>query len=242
MGESSKLVSPKTVPTLLRQSLVPPPTRAIEDYLKAIYDLARDAGADGRVTTGAIADRLSIAPASATGMVKKLAEMHLVEHVPYGGVVLTEAGRRIAVETIRHHRLVETYLHEALGVPWDRLHAEAERWEHVLSEDVEARMDRALGFPTHDPHGAPIPTAALDLTEPDFPALGALPAGATGVVAAVRDEDAALLRAAAHAGLFPGTALRVDAPGADGVTVTVGGRSHWVSATVAAAITVRPAP
>lgn len=224
-----------------------PPTRAIEDYLKAVYDLARDAG--GRVTTGALAERLAVAPASATGMVKKLAEMRLVEHVRYGGVVLTEAGRRIAVETIRHHRLVETYLHEALGVPWDRLHAEAERWEHVLSEDVEARMDRALGFPTHDPHGAPIPTAALDLTEPDWPTLDALPVGATGVVAAVRDEDAALLRAAARAGLFPGAALRVDALGAPtgggtgdaGVTVAVGGASHRVTATVAAAITVRPA-
>lgn len=218
-----------------------PPTRAIEDYLKALYDLARAAGDTGRVTTGALAERLAVAPASATGMVKKLAEMHLVEHVRYGGVVLTEAGRRIAVETIRHHRLVETYLHEALGVPWDRLHEEAERWEHVLSEDVEARMDQALGFPTHDPHGAPIPTPALDLSEPDWPTLASLPADAGGQVAAVRDEDAGLLRAAAEAGLFPGTAVRVSTTGGDGVTVVLpDGDARLVAPDVAAAVTVRP--
>lgn len=217
-----------------------PPTRAIEDYLKAVYDLARDGA---RVTTGALAERLAVAPASATGMVKKLAAMHLVEHVPYGGVALTEAGRRIAVETIRHHRLIETYLHEALGVPWDRLHDEAERWEHVLSEDVEARMDAALGFPTHDPHGAPIPTPALDLDEARHPALGDLAPGAEGVVAEVADEDAALLRAAAAAGLFPGTAVRVDAVAADGVTLTRtgDGASLAVEPAVAAAVRIDPA-
>lgn len=211
-------------------------TRALEDYLKAVYDLGRGGR---RVTTGALAERLGVAPASATGMVKKLAAMHLVEHVRYGGVVLTEAGRRIAVETIRHHRLVETYLHEALGVPWDRLHAEAERWEHVLSEDVEERMDRALGFPTHDPHGAPIPTPGLDLAEPGWPTLADLPAGAEGRVAHVQDEDAALLRAAAAAGLFPGTRVRVAATAADGVTVGLDdGTAHAVPPTLAAAISV----
>ena len=220
---------------------MPPPTRAIEDYLKVIHDLAR--GAD-RVTTGALAERLGVTPASATGMAKKLAEMRLVEHVPYGGVVLTEPGRRIAVETIRHHRLVETYLHEALGVPWDRLHAEAERWEHVLSEDVEARMDAALGFPTHDPHGAPIPTPALDLTEPVWPALGALAAGTEGAVAEVRDEDADLVRAAGACGLFPGTRLHVEAA-APGVRVRLldgpqADAVHPVAEALAGVVTVRP--
>src|SRR5690606_11473175 len=123
-------------------------TAAVEDYLKTIYDLARG----GRpVTTSALAERLGVAPASVTGMVKKLAEMKLLAHEPYRGVALTAAGRRIAVEVIRHHRLVETYLHQALGVPWDEVHAEAEKWEHVLSEEMEARMDAALGHPTTDP-------------------------------------------------------------------------------------------
>ncbi len=213
-----------------------PPTRAIEDYLKAVYDLSRG---EARATTGALAERLGVAPASATGMVKKLAALHLVEHVPYGGVALTDAGRRIAVETIRHHRLIETYLHEALGVPWDQLHDEAERWEHVLSEDVEARMDAALGFPTHDPHGAPIPTPALEIADEPWPALADLPPGAEGVVASVADEDAAVLRAAAAAGLFPGTALRVDAGGA--LTRLGDGASLAVAPSVAAAVSVRPA-
>lgn len=215
-----------------------PSTRAVEDYLKAVYDLSR---ADARVTTGALAERLGVAPASATGMIKRLAEMRLVEHVRYGGVALTEAGRRIAVETIRHHRLVETYLHEALGVPWDRLHDEAERWEHVLSEDVEARMDAALGFPTHDPHGAPIPTPALEIAEPDWPALADLPPGAEGVVASVADEDPDVLRAAAAARLRPGTPVRVDATAPDAVTLRlVDGTTRDVPRALAAAVAVAP--
>ena len=118
------------------------PSPAVEDYLKTIYALARTGEA---ATTSALAERLGVAPASVTGMLKKLAASGLVDHEKYQGARLTEAGRLIAVETIRHHRLVETYLHQALGVPWDRLHDEAEAWEHVLSEDLEARMDAALG-------------------------------------------------------------------------------------------------
>jgi DtxR family Mn-dependent transcriptional regulator len=181
-------------------------TQAVEDYLKAIHEVAR---ADDRVTTTALAERLGVAPASVTGMVKKLAEMHLVAHEPYRGVALTDAGRRIAVETIRHHRLVETYLHEALGVPWDRLHEEAEKWEHVLSEDLEARMDEALGHPAFDPHGAPIPTPALELDEPDWPPLARLAEGQRAVVAEVSDHDPALLRYVGGLGLYPGTSFEV---------------------------------
>ena len=189
---------------------MPSPTQAVEDYLKAVYDLSRHAG---RASTSALAARLGVAPASVTGMVKKLAAAGLVEHVPYEGVALTAPGRRIAVETIRHHRLVETYLHEALGVPWDRLHEEAEAWEHVLSEDLEARMDAALGHPTHDPHGAPIPTPALELEEPAWPPLARMAPGAGGVVREVSDHDPALLRAVGAAGLYPGTAFTlVSAP------------------------------
>jgi DtxR family Mn-dependent transcriptional regulator len=198
-------------------------TRAVEDYLKAIHELARPSGAaPAPVSTTALAERLGVAAASVTGMVKKLADANLVVHEPYRGVELTSAGRRIAVETIRHHRLVETYLHEALGVPWDRLHDEAERWEHVLSEDLEARMDAALGHPEFDPHGAPIPTPDLELAETDWPPLARLGAGQEAVVAEVSDEDPALLRYVGSLGLYPGTPFSVvDGPPYEGGPVTV---------------------
>jgi DtxR family Mn-dependent transcriptional regulator len=189
-------------------------TQAVEDYLKAVYDLG--ASPPARVTTTALAERLGVAAASVTGMVKKLAALGLVEHVLYGGVVLTDAGRRIAVETIRHHRLVETYLHAALGVPWDRVHDEAETWEHVLSEDLEARMDEVLGHPAFDPHGAPIPTPDLILhTREAFP-LARLAVGQTATVAEVSDHDADLLRHVGAAGLYPGTRFTVETVAPDG--------------------------
>lgn len=194
-------------------------TSAVEDYLKAVYEVGRT---EEKVTTSALAGRLDVSPASVTGMVKKLAEMKLVTHEPYHGVALTKAGRRIAIEVIRHHRLIETYLHEALGVPWDEVHAEAEKWEHVLSEDLEARMDEALGHPTNDPHGAPIPTPTLELVEPDWPPLADLDAGKKVVVAEVSDDDPELLRYVGGLGLYPGTTLEVvsAAPYTDGpVTV-----------------------
>jgi DtxR family transcriptional regulator, Mn-dependent transcriptional regulator len=131
---------------------------AIQDYLKEIYKL-REAGE--RATTSAIARRLGVSPPSATSMVKKLAALELVDHAPYRGVELTDAGRKIAIEVIRHHRLLEQYLAETLGLPVDAVHDEADRLEHVLSEELEARIDKALGFPTHDPHGDPIPDAKL---------------------------------------------------------------------------------
>jgi DtxR family Mn-dependent transcriptional regulator len=161
-------------------------------------------------------------------MVKKLAAMGLLAHEPYQGASLTEPGRLIAVETIRHHRLVETYLHRALGLPWDRVHDEAEAWEHVLSEDLEARMDAALGFPTTDPHGAPIPTPDLVLDEPDHPALAGLGAGRTATVAQVSDHDADLLRRVGRCGLYPGTrfeVLRVAADGAMTLRLLSGARA-----------------
>jgi DtxR family transcriptional regulator, Mn-dependent transcriptional regulator len=181
-------------------------TQAVEDYLKVIYDLSRGGGA---VTTSAIAGRLSVSPGTVTGMAKKLASLNLVEHEHYRGVGLTEAGRRIALEVIRHHRLVERYLYEAMGVPWDQVHEEAEKWEHVLSEEMEARMDELLGNPTRDPHGSPIPTQELELKEPGHPPLSGLTAGQRARVAEVGDEDAAMLRYFAGLGLFPETELEV---------------------------------
>lgn len=202
-------------------------TQAVEDYLKTIYDLGRGEAA---VTTSALAERLDVTAASVTGMVKKLAGMNLVTHEPYRGVALTRAGERIALEVIRHHRLIETYLHEALGVPWDRVHAEAERIEHVLSEDLEARMDAALGHPTVDPHGAPIPTLDLEIAEIVTVPLAELTPGARGTVAEVSDHDADLLRYVGDLGLYPQTPLEVlaVAPFDGPLTVRVGGAERTV--------------
>ena len=133
---------------------------AVEDYSKAIYALEQRVAEP--VTTNALAERLGVTPASASGMVKRLGELGLVTHVPYRGVSLTDAGRRVALEVIRHHRLLELYLVEDLGVPWDRVHDEAEVLEHVLSEELEELIAAKLGNPTHDPHGDPIPTARSD--------------------------------------------------------------------------------
>jgi DtxR family Mn-dependent transcriptional regulator len=134
-------------------------SESIQDYLKSIYKLQ---SADGHVTIGALARDQGVSPASASAMVKKLAALELLEHEPYRGARLTEAGERVAVEVIRHHRLLELYLAETLGLDVDDVHEEADRLEHVISEELEARIDRALGYPTHDPHGDPIPDANLE--------------------------------------------------------------------------------
>jgi len=181
-------------------------TQAVEDYLKVIYDLSRGGGT---VTTSAISTRLAVAAATVTGMVKKLATLNLVTHEHYRGVALTDAGRKIALEVIRHHRLVERYLHEAMGVPWDQVHVEAEKWEHVLSEELEERMDEILGNPTTDPHGSPIPTRDLEVEEREYSLLSCLVAGQRGKVAEVGDEDAAMLRYFADLGLFPDAEVEV---------------------------------
>ena len=202
-------------------------TQAVEDYLKVIYDLGRTGGA---VTTSAIAARLMVAAGTVTGMIKKLASLNLVEHEHYRGVILTEAGRKIALEVIRHHRLVEKYLHEAMGVPWDQVHAEAEKWEHVLSEEMEERMDEILGSPTTDPHGSPIPTRDLEVAERAHSPLSRLVAGQRATVAEVGDEDAAMLRYFADLGLFPDTEFEVVevAPFEGPLTLRVGGKERSI--------------
>jgi DtxR family Mn-dependent transcriptional regulator len=134
-------------------------TDAIQDYLRDIYKLAVE---DGRVSVTALAKRQHVSPASASAMVKKLAALGLAAHEPYQGITLTPAGEQVALEIIRHHRLLELYLAETLGLHVDDVHAEAERLEHVISEELEAKIDRALGYPTHDPHGDPIPDAELN--------------------------------------------------------------------------------
>jgi DtxR family Mn-dependent transcriptional regulator len=136
-----------------------PLSEAIQDYLKAIYKLEE---ADGRVTITGLARAQGVSPASASAMVKKLAALDLLSHAPYRGAQLTDAGERVALEVIRHHRLLELYLAQTLGLHVDDVHDEADRLEHVISEELEARIDRALGYPTHDPHGDPIPDANLE--------------------------------------------------------------------------------
>ena len=141
-------------------------SESIQDYLKTVYKLQ---SSEGRVTIGAVAKDQGVSPASASAMVKKLAALGLIEHEPYRGARLTPAGEQVALEVIRHHRLLELYLAETLGVHVDDVHAEADRLEHVISEELEARIDRALGFPTHDPHGDPIPDANLEWPENQRP-------------------------------------------------------------------------
>jgi len=191
----------------MTEQLQPTPpriTQAMEDYLKAIYRL-RAAG--GEVTTQRLADELGISGPSVTNMVKKLHDLRLVEHARYQGVDLTPAGERVALEVIRHHRLLELYLSQTLGFSWDEVHAEAERLEHHVSEELEARIDSALGFPTHDPHGDPIPRADGEIDAVSPTRLLDLEPGQAATVARVSDRDPELLRFLGRLGLRPGAAV-----------------------------------
>jgi DtxR family Mn-dependent transcriptional regulator len=180
---------------------------AVEDYAKAIYALEMR----GRepVSTTALAERLGVTPASASGMVKRLGELGLVEHEPYRGVTLTDGGRRVALEVMRHHRLLELYLVKSLGVPWDRVHAEAEVLEHVLSEELEELISAKLGHPTRDPHGDPIPTRELTIQEGPTLSLQALDRGARGRFERISDSDPDMLRFLAERGIAPGDEFEV---------------------------------
>src|SRR3954463_16384461 len=172
---------------------------AVQDYAKAIYSLEQRCDG-GAVTTNALAERLGVSAASASGMVKKLDGLGLVQHVPYKGVVLTERGAKVALEVLRHHRLLERYLAEELGVPWDRVHDEAEVLEHVLSEQLEERIAAKLGNPTRDPHGDPIPSADLVIDEVQTESLAAVAPGSGGTFVRVSDSNPAMLRYLAERG------------------------------------------
>ena len=189
------------------QETTNPRSQAIEDYTKAIYALERRDAEP--VSTNALAERLGVTPASASGMVKRLGELGLVEHQPYHGVSLTEDGRRVALEVIRHHRLLELYLVETLGVPWDRVHQEAEVLEHVLSEELEELIAVKLGDPTHDPHGDPIPTRELTIEEGTTETLQSLEPGVRGTFVRVSDSNPEMLRFLAERGIAPGDQLEV---------------------------------
>jgi DtxR family Mn-dependent transcriptional regulator len=206
-------------------------TDSIQDYLKAIYGLASEGG---RVSVTDLAKRQGVSPASASAMVKKLDALELVVHEPYRGVALTPAGEKIALEVIRHHRLLELYLAETLGLSIDAVHAEADRLEHVLSEELEARIDQQLGYPTHDPHGHPIPNAELELAPHELRSLCDLEPGEEGLVRRVPDGDAEHLRHLSELGLVPGT--RVKLRRAQPLTVSVGGAEHVIEPELAAQI------
>jgi DtxR family Mn-dependent transcriptional regulator len=179
-------------------------SQPVEDYLKAIYMLRER---EGTASTSTIAAVLEVTPASVTGMIKKLAELKLVRHVPYQGVELTRSGEKIALEMVRHHRLLELYLMEALGYTWDEVHAEADVLEHAISEEFEERMAARLGYPTVDPHGHPIP--AKDGTFPAFKerALLAMQPGESAQITHIDDTHSEMLRYAARLGLTPAAQL-----------------------------------
>ena len=198
-------------------------SRSVEDYLKAIYALS---GHGDAASTSAIAEALDIQPASVTGMVKRMAESGLLEHVPYRGVRLTDPGTREALRVLRRHRILETYLCERLGFSWDDVHEEAERLEHAASDRLIDSMATALGSPSHDPHGAPIPTSGGEIDASPLSSLANARAGERVRIRAVRDEDSADLRSMAEEGLVPGARIIVHGTSSpDGsVTVEVEGR------------------
>jgi DtxR family Mn-dependent transcriptional regulator len=212
-------------------------TDAIQDYVKEIYKLE---SSGRRVTTSALAEQLGVSAPSVTAMLKKLALLGLVEHERYHGAALTRKGEKVALEVIRHHRLLEQYLSQTLGLPIDALHDEADRLEHALSEELEAHIDRTLGFPTHDPHGDPIPGPDLKLSPTATSPLSTLEPGSKAVVSRVPDGDGELLRYLAELKLTPGTPVEVrdSAPFEGPVTVRVDGEEHAISRELAAKIAV----
>ncbi len=211
---------------------------AVEDYAKAIYSLA--ARGSGAVTNNALAERLEVTPGSASAMVKRLTELGLVSHVPYRGTQLTPDGKRVALEVLRHHRLLELFLAEALAVPWDRVHDEAEVLEHVLSEELEELIAAKLGDPARDPHGDPIPTRDLLIDEGPTEALQALDPGARGVFVRVSDSDPEMLAYLAERNISLGMALEVldKQPFGGPLSVRLGDSVHVLGGRLAGAMRV----
>lgn len=202
-------------------------TRSVEDYLKAIYRLSPQ----GRTaSTSEIAQRLDLSPASVSGMVKRLSEQGLLEHVPYKGVQLTPEGRRAALRMLRRHRLIEAYLVAFLGYTWDTVHAEAERLEHAVSDTLVDRMAAVLGHPAVDPHGDPIPTSEGDILEPASTPLSEVPAGSSAEVSQVDEDQPDRLRYIASVGLRPGVRLQVldRQPFLGPITIAVDGTTHVI--------------
>ena len=216
-----------------------PLTAPVEDYLKAIYTIGRGTGA---AATNEIAQRLALAPASVSGMVRRLADQGLLAYERYHGVKLTETGRRAALRTLRRHRVIEAYLAQALEYPWDRVHAEAERLEHAASDELVDRMAATMGEPEVDPHGAPIPTRDGAVDETEYTSLAELAVGTPGVVVRVADEDPAMLRYLAELSVVPGRRVTVKsrAPYGGPITLVVGRAEISVGPALAAHVLTAP--
>jgi DtxR family Mn-dependent transcriptional regulator len=214
-------------------------TGPVEDYLKAIYALGRGTGA---VATNDIAQRLLIAPASVSGMVRRLAEQGLLSYERYHGVKLTDRGRRAALRTLRRHRIIESYLSKALSYPWDRVHAEAERLEHAASDELVDRMASAIGEPNVDPHGAPIPSREGLVDETEYFPLAELGAGLGVRVVRVSDEDPEMLRYLAELEITPGAELLIvsKAPFSGPITLRIGATLQSIGPSLAGQVLVEP--
>lgn len=210
----------------------------MEDYLKAIFNLQKQHHKP--VSTSALADHLRVAPASVTNMCKKLADLNLLVYEPYQGVTFTPTGHKLVLEIVRHHRLIELYLAEALGVPWDRVHEEAEKLEHVISEDLEERMAAVLGDPKFDPHGAPIPSRSGIVDQPESGRLTDMNVGDELVVIEVDDANPELLRYLGTLGIYPGIefTLLVRAPFDGPLTLCIDQEHHTLGHQAAKSIWV----
>jgi DtxR family Mn-dependent transcriptional regulator len=212
--------------------------QAIEDYVKTIYTLALE---ESPVSTSRVAAARSVKPASATSMIQRLAKLNLVNYAKHYGVTLTETGEKLALEVIRHHRLLELYLMEALGFSWDEVHEQADILEHVISEKLEERIAAALNYPQFDPHGDPIPALDGSMTAMNTLTLTDVPAGGEARVARILDDsNSELLRYLAGLGLVPGAAVRVAAvaPFLGPLTIEVGGESRVIGRNLAELILV----
>ena len=225
--------------TATKPAATEPLTAPVEDYLKAIYTIGRGTGA---AATNDIAQRLALAPASVSGMVRRLADQGLLAYERYHGVKLTETGRRAALRTLRRHRVIEAYLAQALDYPWDRVHAEAERLEHAASDELVDRMAATMGEPEVDPHGAPIPTRDGAVDETEYTSLADLAVGTPGVVVRVADEDPAMLRYLAELSVVPGKRVTVKsrAPYGGPITLVAGRQEISVGPALAAHVLTAP--
>ena len=214
---------------------------AIEDYVKAIYLLHQEQEV---VHTSLLAEQLAVAPASVTAMIQRLAKLNLLTYTPYRGVVLTEPGSRLALEVLRHHRLIELFLVEALGYSWDEVHAEAEVLEHAISETLEARIAELLGDPLADPHGDPIPTADLTLPSDLGQPLAHLPLLTAAEITRVMNQNPAHLRYLAELGLVPGARVQIQlrAPFDGPLTLAIGATQAVIDSRMARTILVRELP
>jgi DtxR family Mn-dependent transcriptional regulator len=215
---------------------------AAQNYAKALYEL--QGRGESAVGTTAVAERLGVTPASASGMLRRLATEGVVDYAPYRGARLTPDGELLALEVIRHHRLIELFLAEVLDMPWDRVHAEAEVLEHHISEELEELIAAKLGEPALDPHGDPIPNRDLALTADDSVPLTELEPGQAGTFTRVSDSDASMLRYLTERQIQPGVALRVEGrePFGGPVLVEVAGRTHPLGPELAASMRVRREP